>query len=110
MEKIDGNDLEGDGFFNTSFLLRSKENDRTDPGWTSRRRRRHDGGKDVDYTKRAIHINKLVFADIRCRGLVRLLPWRRSSTTEIPPLIRAAAGVADAIAVADNAAEGGRTN
>ena len=61
--------------------------------------RRHGGGKDVDYTKRAIHINKLVFADTRCRGLVRLLPWRKPST-EILPLIRAAAGVANAIVVA----------
>lgn len=111
-EKIDGNDL-GDDSFGVSFLSRTKENDRTDPD--ERRagaRRRHGGGKDVDYTKRAIHINKLVFADTRCRGLVRLLPWRRASTTKIPPLIRAAAGVADAIAVAvaDSRGRGGRTN
>jgi len=50
-------------------------------------RRRHGRGKDVDYTKRAIHINKLVFANTRYRSLVRLLPWRKLST-EILPLIR----------------------
>lgn len=91
-EKINSNDTR-DNFF-MSFLSRTKKNDRTNPD------ERHGGGKNVDYTKRAIHINKLVFADTRCRGLVRLLPWRRSSTTKIPPLIRVTAGVADAIAVA----------
>jgi len=73
----------------------------------SERRQRHGGGKDVDYTKRAIHINKLVFADTRCRSLVHLLPWRRPSTTKISSLIRAATSVVDAIdvVVADIVAE-----
>jgi len=71
-----------------SLIYQRERQDR--PGWMSEGRRRHGGGKDVDYTKRAIHINKLVFADTRYRNLVHLLSWRRPSATEIPSLIRAA--------------------